>query len=394
MLIDLEALFHPEVAAYDPTHPGQLAQAALDRSVLSIGMLPRRLRFHADAAAVDVSGIGAADRQLTPDKLPVWEGAGTDAMHLTRQHVEFASTGHRAELAGEQIDLAAQAEAVADGFEQMYRLLWQERAALLADDGPLARFADAEIRVVARATRSYALLLQESSHPDLLRSALERDRLYTRLWRDLVDAPSLARLLPFERRDLHNGDVPIFRTAPGTRHLWDSRDQRIDDYLPQTGLDRVREQIAGLDDTDLARQLWYIRASFATLDGTNRHASQPAAHPAPSAAPASATGSSTGSSTQWVAAARAIGDRLAALAHRHGDHAVWIGLGLDEQNTWSLSPLTMHLYDGHAGLALFFAYLGEVTGDVRLYALGAGRAGDAARAGRAAHRDVPLCGRV
>lgn len=361
VLIDLEALFHPDVMDYDPTDPGQLAQEALDQSVLSIGMLPQRLRFHADAATIDISGLGAAGAQLTPDKLPVWEGVGTDEMHLTRRHVEFRSDGHRPLLAGEEVDVRRYGGAVAAGFAATYRLLLTHRDALLAEGGPLARFADAETRVVARATRTYSLLLQESSHPDLLRNALDRDRLYTRLWRDVATAPRLARLLPAERRDLHQGDVPIFLTKPGTRHLWDSQGEEIADFLAESGLARVTRRVQTLGEADLARQRWYIQAAFATLDGTNTHGQRVAA--APSDQVAEASQSTT--MTDPVAHARAIGDRLAGLAHRYQDHAVWIGLGLDEQESWSLAPLTMHLYDGHAGVAFFLAYLAHVTGEAR-----------------------------
>jgi len=357
MLIDLEALFHPDIMAYDPNDPGQLAQQALDQSVLSVGMLPQRLQFHAGAAAIDISGIGGSERQLTPDKLPVWEGVGTDAMRLTRRHVEFSSSGHRPQLAGATIDVRTQAGSVADGFAHIYRLLLRNRTALLAQDGPVERFANDEIRIVARATRTYALLLQESSHPDLLRNALDRDRLYTRLWKDVATAPQLARLLPAERRDLHSGDVPIFLSQPAVTHLWDSTEQIIPYFLAESGMMRVQQRLGAMDESDLARQLWYIHASFATLTGGHSHdvgSAQIAQMQKIAELP---------TNTTLISKARAIGDHLAGLAHRHGDHAVWIGLGLDEKEQWSLAPLTMHLYDGHAGLALFFAYLGHITAE-------------------------------
>lgn len=363
LLIDLEALFHPETMAYDPNNPGQLAQQALDNSVLSIGMLPQRLRFHADAQAIDVSGLGAEETQLTPDKLPVWQGAGTDEMRLTRQHIEFRSEGHRARVDGQTLDAEAQGAAVAAGFTQMYRLILDNRSELLAPEGPLARFDKVEIRVVARATRTYSLLLQESSHPDLLRDALDRDRFYTRLWQDLAAAPQLQALLAAEWADLHQGDVPIFLTTPTARDLWDSRGERIPDYLAESGMNRVRTRIIAMDARDLARQLWYIHASFATLSGGNQHTTATAQTDSRSAAAASTD------NLDFVDAARAIGDHLAELAHRHGEHAVWIGLGLDEHESWALSPLTMHLYDGHAGLALFYAYLGAATGEERYRSL-------------------------
>jgi type 2 lantibiotic biosynthesis protein LanM len=364
MLIDLEALFHPDTVAYDPGDPGQLAQSVLDQSVLSIGMLPQRLRFHAGAPTIDISGIGAADRQLTPDKLPTWEGVGTDEMRLTRRHVEFSSHGHRPALADGQLDVRSYGGAVARGFAQIYRLLLAHRDELLAAQGPLARFAHDEVRVVARATRTYALMLQESSHPDLLRNALDRDRLYSRLWNDVATVPSLARLVAAERRDLHNGDVPIFLTQPGVRHLWDSTGQRIAEYLPESGLTQVERRLRALNEEDLARQLWYIGASFATLDHTNHHAA-PALEQGESAQTTGTAVADPTATDAFLLAARAIGDRLAQLAQQHQNYAVWIGLGLDDQESWSLAPLTMHLYDGHAGIALFLAYLGQLTAEPR-----------------------------
>jgi len=359
ILIDLEALFHPDIMEYDPNQPGELAQQALDQSVLSIGMLPQRMRFHAAAATIDISGIGAAGTQLTPDKLPVWEGVGTDEMHLTRRHIEFSSAGHRPDLNGEAIDVRDYAGAVAHGFEQIYRLVFTRRAAFMAPAGPLARFAEDEVRVVVRATRTYSLLLQESNHPDLLRNALDRDRLYERLWKDVATAPRLARLVQAERQDLHSGDVPIFWAKPGARHLWDSRNQPVDNFLAETGLERVARRLASMGDADLNRQLWYIHASFATLDSAQSHgAAQTRA--------INATPQSTiPTPDELRLAARKLGDHLQGLAHQYEQHAIWIGLGMDEQASWSLNPLTMHLYDGHAGMALFFAYLGQQTGETR-----------------------------
>ena len=356
VLIDLEALFHPHLLDYDPARPEHLAQQAIDDSVLSVSMLPQRLRFAGSEAAIDLSGLGAGGVQMTPDKLPTWEGAGTDAMRLRRQHLPFTTEGHRPLLDGAAVDASAQGAAVARGFRQVYAILRDRRDELLAAGGLLDEFAAVEVRIVARATRTYALLLQEHSHPDLLRSALERDRLYSLLWRDVATAPRLARLVPAEVRDLHNGDVPIFHARPGERHLWDSRGGQIADYLAESGLVRVAARLRSLADADLARQLWYIQASFATLASGDSHAAAPAAAVTPALAAAPSAG--------FLAAARAIGDRLAQTAHRHGGHAVWIGLGLDG-DAWSLNPLTMHLYDGHAGVALFLAYLGQATGEAR-----------------------------
>ncbi|MEX1019709.1 MAG: type 2 lanthipeptide synthetase LanM family protein [Litorilinea sp.] len=363
MLIDLEALFHPNLSDYDADRPEQMAQRAIDDSVLSVSMLPQRLQFAGSAVAIDISGMGAGGRQMTPDKLPTWAGVGTDEMHLRREHMEFTTEGHRPVLDDAAIDVSTQGHAVAQGFTHIYQLLQEHRAELLASTGLLQEFAQTEVRIVARATRIYSLLLQENSHPDLLRNAPERDLFYARLWQEVADKPRLAALVPSEVADLHNGDVPIFHTQPGTRHIWNSRGQRIANYLPHTGLERVQARLAALNADDCARQVWYIHASFATINRQDSHARAPVplAHATSPDAPPSA---------DFIAAARAIGDRLEQTAHRGADYAIWIGLGLDGES-WSLNPLTMHLYDGHAGVALFLAYLGHITGEQRYTELAA-----------------------
>jgi len=59
----------------------------------------------------------------------------------------------------------------------------------------------------------------------------------------------------------------------------------------------------------------------------------------------------------------AIGDHLRARAIHGEEDVTWIGLTLrvGPDPAWELSPLSSSLYDGVAGLALFFAWLGAAT---------------------------------
>src|SRR5262249_4714211 len=156
-------------------------------------------------------------------------------------------------------------EAIARGFTSVYRLLLGLREELLADEGPLARFARDEVRVVLRPTRTYALLLSESFHPDLLRDALERDRLFDRLWVAVEPRPHRARVVAAERDALHHGDIPLFTTRPTSRDLWAGTGAPIAEFLDETGMSLVRRRVGQLGEWDLAQQLWFIRASLATL---------------------------------------------------------------------------------------------------------------------------------
>ena len=106
-------------------------------------------------------------------------------------------------------------EAIAAGFTAVYQLLLEHREESLADHGPLARFAEDNVRVLVRPGQTYSLLLQDSYHPDVLRDALGRDRFFDRFWIEAEYRPYLTRVIPAERADLQKGDIPICRTRTG-----------------------------------------------------------------------------------------------------------------------------------------------------------------------------------
>ncbi len=46
----------------------------------------------------------------------------------------------------------------------------------------------------------------------------------------------LARVIPAERDDLWQGDIPLFTTRARSRDLWSSAGGRIDEYFDEPGL--------------------------------------------------------------------------------------------------------------------------------------------------------------
>jgi type 2 lantibiotic biosynthesis protein LanM len=359
MLLDLEALFHPAhpAAWADASSEGQrLAAETLDSSVLRVGLLPHRLYGEDDSSGIDLSGIGVAGQQVTPFPVARWSDAGTSDMRLTRERVTFSGAHNRPTLDGSPTDPIGYADQIAAGFERTYRLLWKSRDRLLAGDGPLAPFLDAPTRVVLRHTRTYHRLREEGYHPDVLRDALDRDRLLDRLWAAVDTAPAFAAVVGHEQRDLRNGDIPFFTTRTGSRDLWPSSGEPIRDFFPESGLDRVRRRIEKFSESDLRQQGWFVRASLTTLSPVGRLVYPPYED---------ATGDEPATPERLLAAAAEIGDRLAKRAIRGAHDAAWIGLTQVGESSFRLAPLGLDLYDGLPGVALFLGQLGAVTGDRR-----------------------------
>lgn len=356
ILLDLEALFHPPRERRDENNTEQLVVNRLLQSVLKVGLLPMRLWFDSQSEGLDISGLGATAGQLSPDPLPYWEGAGTDQMQLKRSRFPLKAGNHRPQLQGKDVRLLDYISSLLKGFTAMYQLLLNHREQLLCDSGPLAAFREDEVRVILRPTRFYGMLLHESFHPDVLRNALNRDRLFNQLWSAVTNDSDLVRVIPAEREDLEQGDIPAFFTHPSSRHLWSSSGKRIDNFFDESTMSSPERRLRQLSDHDLAQQTWYIRASLATTVTGDEHKHGSVSRPTifhPS--------NTSIDQNQFLAAALAVGERLESLAVQGEENATWVGLALVDQRNWMLVSSGLDLYTGLPGIALFFAYLGAVT---------------------------------
>ena len=350
--IDLEALFHPVLhgMAHEWDDP---AAEELGSSVLITGLLPQRAFGDAGQAGIDLSGFNGHAGQLSPQPGLRWRGVGTDRVHAVRERLELPGQNNRPRLQGRDVALLDYVEHIATGFRKIYRLVLREKDAIVCEWLP--RFADDEIRLLVRPTNGYARLLQEASHPDLMRDALDRDRFFSMICVASGEHPWLRRLVPSEIADLWRGDIPMFTTRPGSRDVYDSGGACRHGLLAQSGLERVRRRLAAMDESDLTRQLWIVRAALASIREGEAHWHGTAVVPSSRECGAPAL----------LQAARRAGSRLVDLAASRPDGAGWLCLGRANAREWSVSTAGIDLYDGLPGIILALAYLGDVTGDVR-----------------------------
>jgi len=161
MLVDLEALFHPREIANPDDAPAPAGVGALTHSVMRVGLLPDRVWTSDSREGVEVSGLSAPGGQRSLDPVFQWQDAGTDVMRVVRRHVVLPPGLNGPVLGESAVNALDHAGAIASGFARAHELLSRHRAALLAADGPLARFDGDETRVIIRPTRIYARMLDE-----------------------------------------------------------------------------------------------------------------------------------------------------------------------------------------------------------------------------------------
>lgn len=357
LLIDLESIVQPRPPMTSRADSDWLATEVISRSVLRIGLLPQRA-FGGAGQGIDISGLGTPAGQLTPDAHPYWEERGTDAMRLERKPVRMGGGTHRPSVGGAAVEVTDHVDDLVEGFTRAYRLLAAHRSELLAAGGPLARMAGDEVRVILRPTRTYGGLLQESFHPFLLRDALERDLHFDHLWQGVTESSAMEKVVAAERRELLAGDIPLFASRLDAYDLLGADGQSWPGYFEHSGLDLVRGRLAALGEADLGNQTWFIRASLAA-----HHINLFGSDDVEPVLGVAATGEAD--RARLLEAAVAVGDRLEELALQSADDATWIGLHSTQGRDWRLTPLGSDLYSGLPGVAVFLAYLAEVTGEER-----------------------------
>jgi type 2 lantibiotic biosynthesis protein LanM len=355
VLIDLEAIFHPRLKV--PGHSEDADSTALSHSVLRVGLLPWQSYAKEQSDSIDLSGLGGAAGQLTPHKVPYWERVGTDEMQLSRRQMPISPSVNRPCLNEVYIAPSDYVQEISDGFTNAYRLLMRHRDDLLSGDGPLLRFANDEVRVILRPTKTYGILLTESFHPDVMRDALDRDLLFDRLWIAAEACPYLAKVISAECEDLQAGDIPLFSTRPKSLHVWTSTNKCIPNLFEKSPLSLVEHQVQYLDEGNLRLQRWFIRASLATMVG---HSEIEPSH-------SKSVDQRRGliDRNRLLGAACALGDRLESSAIRWNEGASWVGLAVANDRQWRITTTMLDLYDGLPGIALFLAYLGGTTGETR-----------------------------
>ena len=355
VLVDVETLFHPTITPVS-TAGADPASRALSESVCRTALLP--LLLVGEHGAFDISGVGGDRGAVLPFAVVGWDDAETDEMRLVRKASEFHGRENQPALGDTPVDPADYRAALLTGFHDGYDALVAHRDDLLALLEPLA---DEEIRVVVRPTQLYGILLDEATHPDVLRDGLDRDAVLDVLWADAADDPVKARLVRHEHADLWAGDFPIFFGRAGSRDLWTSTGQRLPGVLAESGLASVRAKLARMDEVDQYDQDWLINATFATRTGPIRHHSVVAPRPAATAAPV----------RQLLATACAVADELVGRAVHGADRANWLGIEPVDDRYWGVVALGAGLANGYTGVSLFLAQLGALTGTSRYLDLAA-----------------------
>ncbi|MEA2163992.1 MAG: hypothetical protein QOK37_2119 [Thermoanaerobaculia bacterium] len=354
VLIDMETLMHHVLRRVGDLAPAEeAADDMLFDSVLRAGFLPS-WEAAPDGSAIDISGLAAEVGQVTPYQRRAWRNINTDDMSLDHVPIVVDSDAHLPRIGDQTLRAADYIDDVAAGFRTMYTILSSRRAEI---DPYLADLGTREIRVVFHATRIYGLLLKRLGAPQHMRSGIDRSietDVISRFYLDAREKADLWPILEAEIAAMEQLDIPRFAVRADSRALMLPTGRRIAEAFDESGVDRARRRIASLNDADLDLQIGFIRASLALSAVSVTHEAGESSK---------ATRGAAMTPGDLIAEAVRIGDELQRRAiWSHDGSATWIGAQLlPSASRHQLRPLRMDLYNGLAGVALFFAALEKVV---------------------------------
>jgi lantibiotic modifying enzyme len=329
-LVDLETLFQVALLPNGIPAASALAWRSLRMSVLGTLLVPQPLFLGGDEHWIDLSALGHRGGQLTPFKVPLWHGVGTDQMRLSHGRVPMAGGVSLPEYKNVQEEARPYADLIVDGLGRMYEFLQKHKSELLSDDSPLQHFIHKPVRHLFRGTAWYARLLAESYHPRFLTDAIKCEGfLHKELRAGTERAAWLAAIEDSEESDQASIDIG----------------------LSEAGWRECRARIKDLGDTDRARQTWLVRIAMADLNAPEGRERGPPNSSKIDRDPG-----------RLVDTAIRIGDRLCELAITSGARATWLVPETVNNNVLASSVAARDLYGGLSCIALFLGQLASVSG--------------------------------
>jgi len=360
--IDLETIYHhrPKIAAGAGDDADEMA-ARLRLSVLATDLLPDPVKV--DHQYFDISGLARSEQEEGEADLVVWKHINTDGMDYSYELQRPPPAHNLPKLNGQVAVLNDYTDIILGGFEEAYRFLQEKADVLLDEYGPLRSMFAHESRFIYRSTALYSLILRRALHPAYLGDGVDFGAQLDVLARKLLkesDKPITWPLLQTETASLWKLDIPRF-TARGDKNALsvDSGNPIVECFV-DSAWNAVRTKIGGLSGQDLQWQLSLIVGSFDVRSanlGTDppvataneEHEEYPEIEPL--------------DRDELLRAAIKLANEIEAKAFRQSNGDLgWMVLNYaPAAERYTLQPMENDLYNGRAGVGLFFAALEKIS---------------------------------
>ncbi|MFG6367310.1 MAG: type 2 lantipeptide synthetase LanM family protein [Lachnospiraceae bacterium] len=323
-------------------------------SVLLSGLLPKR-SYTKKGKGIDMSAIGGQGGQEFPFQIPEVVDAFTSDMRLEYINPNKGEKNNLVKLQGTYYSPYTYMTDIVQGFSDAYIYSYLNKIELC---NLIKQFADLEVRHLVQDTQKYGMLLHLSYHPDFMQDGFHRELFLCSLFKNVSLINKPYEIVDAEIEDMLHMDIPYFKVKANETILRNGRGKYIKDYFSDTCIEKVCKKIMQLDMEDKKQQELYIRI---VLDNTGK------------------TRGSSGKilyeynkndianhvhKTNCIKAVQRIADyylekAVWGCAGKDVNWTVTMPIGDDDDFLWDIRGMAIYLYEGLAGIAIYFAAMNK-----------------------------------
>ena len=374
VLIDLETLLHPFVnnpIVANNENARAKAVKLINSSVIRTGLLPR-WQLNQKDQAYDVSGLGEFMTQTFNIEGAKWMNVNTDSMHLKKESISFYGNSQASDSSkGDGFYLSLFLSDIVAGFSETYHFLMQNRDSIVQSPCWNA-LSSQTLRFIFRPTKVYAQIERHLLYPSLLKNGLDRSIHLDMLYKGMTsgDFPPLWwPLVEAEQEAMERMDIPHFSIQTDSHSLDLLDGKQLCHYFTEPSFQAATGRLKHLDEQDLKQQIELIRGTILCriVDKSPCSVSTDALKTANKFYPLT-----TDKALEVGISIAQILKKKAIVAY--DGSITWIAPQFYPTiKKYQLEPISNTLYDGTAGIGLFFGGLFKLTEckEFRTIALGA-----------------------
>lgn len=358
IIVDLETIMTNKHIKNDDSAT-EIIQEMLTDSVLNSGILPHYIWNAPGKIGINISALSGGEGQTCPIQVAKIVDSKTSNMHIEYEYPKSFGKNNLATINGEFIDPHVFKDSIAEGFSACYRYIVNHIDYV---QNFLGKFRYADARYLIRDTQQYSLLLRASYHPTLLQSAADRELFFYSLFKHVdLDDSYRKETTNYEIKDMVLGDIPFFYFKTTGTSLFSSQGDEIKNFFYTDSYSRVIKKLKIMSDEDCDKQKLYILLTLSKTTMVERliHENQR------NMWKHYINTISISPEESYLEGAKLIADSIIekAVFNKEKTDVNWIGisLGNEEEGIWDIEPLGMYLYDGIAGIAVFFKRLCFLT---------------------------------
>lgn len=266
-IIDLETLIENRSLLNSPKTLEEKFSIVFNSSVISTGILPMKLKN--SIFDFDISALCSEEEQKSKLwKVNILSNMNSDNIKFLEQEgiVSSSSNNNKVLLNNKTICALDYQNFIAKGFSDTYKLILDNRDAIINLIEKYISLNKIEVRQVLRATSVYVKFLEASLHPKYLKDKKDRNRVLSIIRsKDKSQKHSYQMQYEEEIKALENLDIPYFSCRLDSKDLLANNKSNINCYYNKTLMEILKDNLNRLSDTDLKKQLYFIRLSISTL---------------------------------------------------------------------------------------------------------------------------------